>query len=234
MRKGISIFFLSITLASGVFISSITFFKGNLLILSGPLALWVGIVSLPKEPKEELAKQHKKSRRIRKNTNPQQNILSLRILITTLVWALAVAALWAIINQPAEAISDAQIDKAMKDAAALFKEGKYDEALARFWSVQIPEFFPNRLAQKYHNIGLIQLKLNKTKQAEAALQKAVFYDPKDFDAYYLLIRLAYESEQYSEALKYLNQAKLQLREGESLPDKFCFFEDNLKNLNKQP
>jgi len=232
MRKGISIFFLSITLASGVFISSITFFKGNLLILSGPLALWAGIVSLPQKTKEKPVKQHKKSRRIRKNSNQPQNRLSPRILITVLVWALAVAVLWARINQPAEAISDAQIDKAMKDAAALFKEGKYDEALARFWSVQIPEFFPNRLAQKYHNIGLIQLKLNKTKQAEAALQKAVFYNPKDFDAYYLLIRLAYESEQYSEAIKYLNQAKMQLRESESLPDKFRFFEDKLENLSK--
>jgi len=202
MRKGISIFFLSITLASGVFISSITFFKGNLLILSGPLALWAGIVSFPQETKEKLVKQHKKSRRIRKNSNPQQNILSLRLLITILVWALAVAALWARIDQPADAISDAQIDKAMQEAAGLFKEGKYDEALARFWSIQIPEFFPNRLAQKYHNIGLIQLKLNKTEQAEAALQKAIYYDHKDFDAYYLLIHLAYESEQYSEALKY--------------------------------
>ncbi len=232
MRKGISIFFLSITLASGVFISSITFFKGNLLILSGPLALWAGIVSFPQETKEKLVKQHKKSRRIRKNSNPQQNILSLRLLITILVWALAVAALWARIDQPADAISDAQIDKAMQEAAGLFKEGKYDEALARFWSIQIPEFFPNRLAQKYHNIGLIQLKLNKTEQAEAALQKAIYYDHKDFDAYYLLIHLAYESEQYSEALKYLNQAKLQLRESESLPDKFRFFKDNLENLSK--
>lgn len=130
----------------------------------------------------------------------------------------AAAALWGRIS--GTTVSDAQIAVAMERATILFQNAKYKEALAQFWLIDIPECFPNRLAQKYHNIGLTQLKLGKPAEAEEAFRQAVSYDPKDLDAYYLLICIAYEAKQYSKALDYLREAQSRALDGGDLPERF--------------
>lgn len=215
---------LSVLLGIGIFLFAISLFKGNLLVLAGPVALWIGVLSFPNQKKAKTVKSRIKSRK--KNAEQKQSKLNLLIPSIVIVWLLAFVSFGAKIVKPTEIVDDKEIAKAIEKAGILFQEGEYEQALAAFEAINIPEIFPSRLAQKYHNIGLIQLKLEQS--PEVAFKKAIYYDPLDFDAYYILINLAYESQRYSEAQKYLEQAKSQLQEGESLPEQFKYFEEMLK------
>jgi len=131
--------------------------------------------------------------------------LKWRICLAGIVWVVAGTILWGRIRQPG--FTDTDIASAMAHGRKLFQAGDYREALACFWAIDIPDSFPYRKAQKYHNIGLIQYKLGNKKQAEAALRRAVSYDGEDFDAHYLLIRIACESKDLDKGREYLRKAK---------------------------
>jgi tetratricopeptide (TPR) repeat protein len=154
--------------------------------------------------------------------------MSWRIYFVVGVWFAAAIILWPKISKTT--VSDTEVAMAMQRATILFQEGKYKEALARLWVIQVPKCFPGRVAQKYHNIGLIQLRLDNPKEAEAALKEAVSYDPKDMDAYYLLAHIAFEAKQYSKAKQYLRDAETQTQNGTSLPKHFRLLKAELEKF----
>jgi Tfp pilus assembly protein PilF len=145
--------------------------------------------------------------------------------------AAAVAA-WARIH--AESVSDSDIAIGMEQATAAFEGARYEEALGQFLAMKIPQCFPNRLAQKYHNVGLIHMKLGHSSEAEVALRRAVSYDAKDLDAYFLLARIAQDDRRYLEAIEYLHQAESQAQNGQRLPEAFRLLRAKLEELVKQP
>ena len=76
-----------------------------------------------------------------------------------------------------------------------------------------------------------QHRLDKPKEAEAALQKAVSYEPKDMDAYYLLAHIAFDAKQYSKAMQYLLDAESQKKNGTSLPEPFRLLKAKLERFD---
>ena len=198
------------------------------MIVAGPLLLWATVLIYPRSQVEHTNKRSLKSRKQPKHIKSTGSLVTWRLYLSTVVWIATIITLWSKVTHTT--VSDTQIAKAMDRASLLFKEGRYVEALSRFWVIEIPECFPNRRAQKYHNIGLIQLKLEKPKEAETALQKAVSYDPKDMDAYYLLANIAYNSKQYSKAKQYLQDAESQMQNGTCLPETFRLLNTELEKF----
>ena len=218
----------SIVCGLGVFTYLLSILRGNLLILSGPLTLWFTVLSFPRINNRKVEKRSPKSRRRKTSIKQQSNTISWRTFFAVGVWLAVGIALWPKISRTT--ISDSEVVAAMDRATMLFQNTKYKDALAQFWAIEIPECFPNRLAQKYHNIGLTQLKLGKPAEAEAALQKAIMYDPKNMDAYYLLARIAFDSRHYSKAMQYLYDAESQIQNGSSLPEPFRLLKTELEKF----
>ncbi|MCK4292079.1 MAG: sulfatase-like hydrolase/transferase [Planctomycetes bacterium] len=202
----------------GIFVLLATNLYSNWLISASPLALWAAIVSFPRVRARKGKKRSIRSLRNNEFVTTPSSWFRWKLLLALAVWVVAVVTLWPKIRRTT--VSDAEIANAMEHATSLFQNDRYREALARFWSIEIAECFPSRLAQKYHNIGLVQLKLNNTSEAETALQKAIFYDPKDLNAYLLLARVACNTKDYSKALEYLRKAEAQVQDSTNLPRGF--------------
>ncbi len=94
----------------------------------------------------------------------------------------------------------------MSYAEGLFKKGKLEEAAYAFDQIKIPSYMLKRKAQKFHNMGIIYVKLSCEDKAYLAFEKAVHYDPDNIEAYCLLGRLAYEKGDFSKAQKYFENA----------------------------
>ena len=216
----------------GFFLLFVATLRGNWLIFAGPIALWAVVVVFPSVHHSKGKKCFVSSRRPRGIVKAQGNILSWRLFLVVAVWLAASIALWPKVIKTT--VSDTQISTAMQRAAALFEAGKYEEALVGFWMIEIPDCFPNRRAQKYHNIGLIQVKLGKAAEAEAAFRRAVSYDPKDIDAYYLLACIAYEAKQYSKAMNYLRDGESHVENGMDLPRGFELLKARLQESSNAP
>ena len=105
-----------------------------------------------------------------------------------------------------ETNEETRIAEAIEYATSLFENGNLEEALTAFQTTYIPEQFPRRSAQKYHNIGVISFELNNRKKAFGALKKAIEFDPDDVQAYSLLAKLSYERGDYTQAKKYAESA----------------------------
>jgi tetratricopeptide (TPR) repeat protein len=202
-------------LGLGIFVFLCSLLRGNLLILSGPLALWFYVVSLPDNRVTKHVVRRQKRRRKKHLPTSKSTSLTGRITVVIVIWLVAVGCIW--IRIAKGPVNETEISIAMKHATDLFQEGHYSEALAEFSTIEIPSSFPGRLAQKYHNIGLIQLKLGDRSEAQKALQESISYDITNIDAYYLLAVIAYESKDYTKTAEWIEQADSQIAE---LPEKF--------------
>lgn len=206
--------------------------QGNWLVLAGPFALWSTVVSFPKFQNRMPRGSSLRSRRRKKSIEVRGSVFSWRLYLALAIWAATAILLWPRINRAS--ISDAEIVAAINRATTLFQEGRYEEALAGFWVIEIPQCFAIRRAQKYHNIGLIQFKLGRPTEAEGALEQAVKYDPKDLDAYYLLVRIALSAGDYSKASRYLEAAQSQLPDSANLPQQFSLLKAELERSGNVP
>lgn len=199
------------------------------MILAGPLALWLAVITYPGRVETKIRST---SRRMARRKGPQPWSVSYRLWLVGAMWMTAAVILWPKITH--KPLGDPEIAAAMNRATKVFQHGKYEEALARFRLMEIPECFPRRIAQKYHNMGLIQLKLGSRADAEMALKKAISYDSRDFDAYYLLACIAYEANDYSKGLQCLRDAQSQAQEDGDLPESFTLLKTKLERLTSIP
>jgi len=196
---------MSILLGCGVFMLIVALAKGNWLVFAAPLSLWLAVISFPTNSKGSGARKRARGHQARRVLQPKGQRWGWKICLLGAVWFTAGGGLWSRVGKPN--VSNADIAAAIDEGRALFEAQRYNAALSHFRSIYVPDCFPYRKAQKYHNIGLIQYKLNNNTAAEAALKRAVSYDPEDLDAYYLLILIACESNDYDKAYEYICEAK---------------------------
>jgi Flp pilus assembly protein TadD len=104
------------------------------------------------------------------------------------------------------AVSVLRVGPAMVSAENLARKGRLQEALVAFRNIDVPSGLPNRRAQKYHNIGVICMRLQRWHEAEKAFHEALRYDPLDADVHCNLARLAVMSDDQPAALKHVERA----------------------------
>ena len=96
----------------------------------------------------------------------------------------------------------------MKDeAAAIFKENKYEEAINKFEEcLKLDELNANYNSTILLNTAICYSKINKNDLALKALNKAILYNPKYAKAYVKRGEIHLALEEYNEAIKDFNEA----------------------------
>ena len=77
----------------------------------------------------------------------------------------------------------------MIEAQELIARGCNEEALAILHSLEVPPYLTRRRAQKYHDIGVILLRLGRYNEAADVLRESLGYDPANRVAQQILQRL---------------------------------------------
>jgi tetratricopeptide (TPR) repeat protein len=131
--------------------------------------------------------------------------LILKNTLTLVIWGMALYFLRSQVNKLSS--NEANIEHNMNQASVLFHEGNLNKSLEIFESVNIPEYYPERIAQKYHNIGVIKLKLGDVNNAEIMLKKSLSYNQNNSEACYLISLIAYNKEEYEKSLAWLRKVK---------------------------
>jgi len=190
--------------AVGVFAVSIALLPGNLLALAPILGVWA-YSNLAFSERSGNAGGHYAG----KVCVPTQR-WGLRT-FTLVLWATAIAIGGYRLTQTPLATGQ-ELGRQMSEAETLFHTGDPRVALEAFRAIEVPGAFPARLAQKFHNIGVISMHLERWDEAAEAFAEALRYDRSDFDAWYNLARLAVRKKQYKAAAEYLHGA-LHLQQG---------------------
>ena len=192
-------------LGIGIFTLFVVYFKGNALVMAGPMGLWAAVVSLPVIKDRNAKLKSRKSRRNRKHVEAKSRKIPIRFILIVFVWVTVVLVLWPKLAEPT--LSDDNLIEEINKAEILFQKGQLEDALIAYEKLEIPEYLPLRLAQKYHNIGIISLQLKQTDNAEQALKKALLYDAQDSEACYFLGVIAFQDKRYGEAQVWLKRAQ---------------------------
>jgi tetratricopeptide (TPR) repeat protein len=181
---------------------------GNVLILAGPVGLWVAVMAMPRRTGNADTRNRRRQERKGippKPPNHRTLWLGWRAWAAGAVWIGAVALLYPKLT--GASINDADIETQIKSATDLFQAGKLAEAAAAFEAIRVPPYLPERRAQKYHNLGVVLWQLGKLAEASAALKEAVGSDPSDAEALYFLGRMAYTEGNDEKALEWLSRAQ---------------------------
>lgn len=94
-----------------------------------------------------------------------------------------------------------------EEAAAVFKEGKLEEAIEKFEEcLTLDDLNANYNATILLNISIAQVKLKKNELAITALNKAIQYNPKYAKAYVKRGEISVSIEEYAEAIKDFGEA----------------------------
>lgn len=184
----------------------VAFGKGNLLVMTTPVTLWVFVGGMTYPAEKRLSRQQHRSLRERKIPAAKRTIFaSWRLWLAPVLILLAGLQLWARIGSM-NPTRDVSIEEAITEGEGLVRAGQLENAAAVFEGIVVPDHLPRRSAQKYHNLGIIYVKLKRSEKAYAAFLKAVEYDPQDVQAYSLLGRLALDKGEYGKAVEFYETA----------------------------
>ena len=187
-----------VVFAAGLVAFLVVLLPGNLLVLAPPLCVWAHVVlAFPKRSGKRGALHAREVR-----LPPAQQ----RIRIFTLVLWVAALAIGGYRLAQTPLATGQELGRQMAEAETLFHTGDPCVALEAFRAIEVPEALPQRRAQKFHNIGVISMHLERWEDAETAFREAVRYDPADFDAHYALARLAVRKKAFSAAIGHLSAA----------------------------
>jgi Flp pilus assembly protein TadD len=95
------------------------------------------------------------------------------------------------------------------------QSGQLQNALSEFKTLQIPFSLPRRRAQKYHDIGVVCMRLERWQEAKDAFLETIRFDANDFAAYCNLGRLSLLKKDAVKAKEYLAKA---MKLDQSCPD----------------
>lgn len=163
---------------------------GNLLILACPAMLWLTVALFPSSA---LGRAH----------------WSGKLVLVIGVWSASVL-IW-LPKLAHNRISEDSVRALLARAASLARDGEVEAAVYSLNAAEVPTYLPKCRAEKYHNMGVLQLRIGHDEEAYASLQEAVRADPDDVDAYYLLGRIAYRRGRTSEAVHWFRHFKARVR-----------------------
>ena len=191
---------------SGALACCLVVLKGNLLVLAPVLGVWLYTLLAPFGGAPHCTET--RAARRRNKAAPTRRGLNVGLLIMAVVlWSLCGLIMWRRMgNTPAVPPDDAAIAEQMTHAEQLVRVGRFADALAAFESIAVPRTAPRRCAQKYHNIGVLSMRLERWAEAEQAFRNAVTYDAADLAAHFNLGRLSFMQRDIKEARRHLTQA----------------------------
>lgn len=189
---------------------SAALFRGNLLVLSPVLGVWVYalVADVGHRPGFGTCRAARRSSdRTSEATGPARRHTRSPLLLafTATVWLVAVLTVSIRISRARHA-GRTSVAGQFAAAERLFRNGRLVEALATFQSIRVPTSLLRRRAQKHHNIGVICMRLGKWGDAEVAFTEAARCDPADLEAHFNLGRLALRNGEAAKAVEHLTHA----------------------------
>jgi hypothetical protein len=167
-------------LGSAVLVVAMT--AGNGMILAAPVGLWTFVMALPVSVPAGMQSRSRKGLSVFVRRGARQKYLwNWRVWCTLGVWGCSIAVLGPRVLS-ALPINDRDIAAAITQADALVASSNLEEALDRYRQIDVPPALPKRNAQKWHNMGVVLLRLERYKEADAALRQTLQFDPSDTGA----------------------------------------------------
>lgn len=201
--------------------------KGNQLILAAPLGLWVTAVLWPEAAEVAARAARGGGRRRGEHTAQVSRVAWWRVGLTLTVWGVAVVALLAKAGRGPR--DESAIEVAMRRVEVLVNGQRWKEALVALESVEIPQQYPLRRAQRHHNLGVVFMSLGRRDEAKRAFERAFSYDSSDIEACTLTARLAVEKGEYCEGLEWLRRVEAVQPEHKGVARLIRIAELNCKN-----
>lgn len=174
----------ALVVATSVFGLVIAWGRGNELALGPPLGLCLLVSLWPGRPGAVIRRGRSAA----------------RVVVGGALWGAAIAGIVQKANR--HLVTDESVAERIARATAAYQDGQLHKALRLLESTEIPAYLPLRNAQRYHNLGVVLLRLGQPGSAYEALVASLRYDAANIEAYRLLARVEESRGRLEEAKRW--------------------------------